>query len=982
MPDHWSQAFLKAVSDVRQAFGQLDEAIREDKLEELYGKWKQVDLLLSVPCLMDDHPDEITALLAASAVLAPSFASVSGAPSALRQGCIKIAGGDFVTSCDSIVKEVAELLAFVPEETKQTYCKKLNEVAERTDSVRITGSLKEDSIWLKELQKGMDALLPGIGALPIAGESKILVCSKINRLIADFKTFRRFPDEPPPVSAVVSSEPPGDAQCDALGRYTHAAHRIFEILRMFPELDSKILEVVKDSNQLAAILRYAVGLPVPYSGQGERQGIDKAKSVIPADFFGILRNSQSNFRYMYVRKCYVQFRQRLMRMVKDMHAPPQYRFHCLLSGNPGIGKSAFLIYHIIQLLREFFHSGLTGPESSIFLATGRMFYVYSVRSGWLRISMEGFETLGASDDCENSWVLSDSYDIGFGPRGKTLLVASPYRRYYREYKKFDPSACFLPTWSWNEVLAFHTYLEGLGNGVSLKIIQDTARPAKKALDNSDEIARNFVDNPNGMPLFLTKDRLWDRFFHRGGVVRLLFQLVLLEPMKAVSAGKINAELWAKIQDGTVCMENRNTSELGFQAPAEIIEHEVLEFSVTECYSATDGVFKPISPYAMKLMSDGCALFTLDELISTISSKDCDQTQCFYFESLCLKYLSYQPIVDHQPTRAAYLRKMWSKQDQNMILEIPKVGTRSFADLSHLVDIGATSGGLVFAQPVSHQLKAFDAFYLPGIALQFTISAERKWSSKPVLLECLCELLEQDVWGFPPNGAMYKLCYVVPDKVFSTFKPKGLAKRPTSTCSCAYRNAVCTDCCFKYFEPYVIGIPNLTTPPIPSTKFGPFPERVTLDGNGRFVRLGHVEPAFDIVGAVSVANDQDAMRVASATVSTPACSGSGSGRPRVDEVSVAIAQDAMILASATVSVPSSSGSGSSRPRLDEVSVAIAQDAMILAPATVSDPSSSSSCVIPRSGLTLAATTDRKRPASDLVEADAPPLKLAAPEERLE
>ena len=120
------------------------------------------------------------------------------------------------------------------------------------------------------------------------------------------------------------------------------------------------------------------------------------------------------------------------------------------------------------------------------------------------------------------------------------------KRYYREFKKFQPDERFLPTWSSDEVLAFFTFLEDLVNDGSLEITQGSTREAKNALDSSDEIARNVVDNPQGIPVFLTKERLSDRFFHRGGVVRLLFKPELPGSMRAVSSGQICAELRSKI----------------------------------------------------------------------------------------------------------------------------------------------------------------------------------------------------------------------------------------------------------------------------------------------------------------------------------------------------------------------------------------------------------------------------------------------------
>ena len=49
------------------------------------------------------------------------------------------------------------------------------------------------------------------------------------------------------------------------------------------------------------------------------------------------------------------------------------------------------------------------------------------------------------------------------------------------------------------------------------------------------------------------------------------------------------------------MEQRDTSDKGFQAPFEMIEHEVLEFAVTEDYYKRGIGYGPISPYSMKLM---------------------------------------------------------------------------------------------------------------------------------------------------------------------------------------------------------------------------------------------------------------------------------------------------------------------------------------------------------------------------------------------
>ena len=832
---------LEAIQHVREAVTELDASTFED----LQTKSVALRGLFASNVFYDSKYQQIIRDSKTTVSdFIDSLESVAyGNPSAVSRRCIWILREDLINSCEAIIQDVAGLLSYVPENKMQAYCKTLDDVAEQSTSLKLAHSSREDRTRLQELRNRIAVLLPKLKTLQIKEESKKRVYTKVNGLVSDIGTYMRaLPDEDRPVSRIVAS-PPGDVRCDALGRYVDKARRHLEIRRLFPTLRGR-LSVLSDAEPIVAILRYATSLPGPYNAQGDMHDIDKPGAVVAGDFFRILRNSDSFFPYLYVRKCYVEFRKMVMRTIElTEHKPAEFRFQCLLSGMPGIGKSGFMIYHIVQLLREFFHSRITGPQSTIFLAIGGLFYVYSGRAGWFGIEMEAFEDLGLLNACDASWILSDNYDIGFCPRVKTLLVAPPYRRYYREYKKFSPEERFLPTWSCDEVQTFFNYLEGLASAVSLEISQGSTRPSNHAPESSDEIARNFVDNPNGMPLVLTKDRLWDRFFHRGGVVRLLFKLVLLPKLDPVSSGKISAVLWSKIRNGTICMEHPDD---GLPAPTAMFEHAVLEFAVTEDYCESGSGYTPISPYAMKLMSDECSLFSLDELISTISSKDCDRTRCFYFESLCLKYLSYQP-ADQERARAVYLRKMWpqSEQDQNMIFEIPKVRARSFGDLRHLVDIGARRGGLVFAQPASYQQNAFDAFYLPGIALQFTICAEQKWSSKSVILESLCDLLKHDVWGFPPKDAMYKLCYVVPDKIFTTFKLEGLARRSTPTCRCAYRKVVCTDCCFRYFEPYVIGIPNLSKNPIPSSKFGPF-SGMTISRNGQFVRLDSVAPGVDFI----------------------------------------------------------------------------------------------------------------------------------------
>ena len=92
----------------------------------------------------------------------------------------------------------------------------------------------------------------------------------------------------------------------------------------------------------------------------------------------------------------------------------QLLFRCLLSGNPGIGKTMFLIYFLMRLIFE----NRKNPNFNLLFTTGagenerRYFYVYASIAGWYAVEPQIWHALKSRQKMDpNAWIVADSYDI-------------------------------------------------------------------------------------------------------------------------------------------------------------------------------------------------------------------------------------------------------------------------------------------------------------------------------------------------------------------------------------------------------------------------------------------------------------------------------------------------------------------------------------------------------------------------------------------
>ena len=259
--------------------------------------------------------------------------------------------------------------------------------------------------------------------------------------------------------------------------------------------------------------------------------------------------------------------------------------NCLLNGNPSIGKSMFLVYHLLKLLEEA-HRNQQATDLSkrakanglkIFLCDGRYFYVYSRRTGWLRINGENFWVdMHTNEMCsQDAWLLVYGHDLGETACRRTVLVSSPNVHNYTKFKKNEPRVNVLPTWSWDEVEHMCDQL------LDLAISKDSASGSKRVLaegtlsvisrpqadepceeekaDDSSEVAE-FFSAPAGTVFYLDKARIRRRFEIWGGVLSKLFSLEPLEGLRSLFRGEDAAKLWTRFTEGDFKLFEAATEE--------------------------------------------------------------------------------------------------------------------------------------------------------------------------------------------------------------------------------------------------------------------------------------------------------------------------------------------------------------------------------------------------------------------------------------
>lgn len=138
---------------------------------------------------------------------------------------------------------------------------------------------------------------------------------------------------------------------------------------------------------------------------------------------------------LYLRKCYQE-------LLEDTVGTISSGSNVVITGTPGIGKSYFLFFFMC-------HLRTTEPEANVILYRGseEKWYLF-LKEGVFTASKKHFDTKYMDDP--NTWYLVDEA-LPLQVRAKTLLVSSPYKETYKEFRKTNVRIKYMPIWSKEEI---------------------------------------------------------------------------------------------------------------------------------------------------------------------------------------------------------------------------------------------------------------------------------------------------------------------------------------------------------------------------------------------------------------------------------------------------------------------------------------------------------------------------------------------------
>ena len=207
-----------------------------------------------------------------------------------------------------------------------------------------------------------------------------------------------------------------------------------------------------------------------------------------------------------------------------------------------------------------------------------------------------------------------------------------------------------------------------------------------------------------------------------------------------------------------------------------------------------------------------------------------------FESFCHSFLS---CSTHD--RSLYFReldKCGPKYIGASWLDLPIFSQRALKKLSDAQVPGDLKlSRLLYFRPPSRFFKGLDSIFNPGVVVQITSKPARSSGDFRKLCQQLAELLK--LWGLPV-GKQYMVAYVVPATTFVTFqvyRKRGSIRKQKTDCELhSEGELVCVECCARFFDFKVFGIP------LPSALAGEeekynlnADERWTLNLNGELER---------------------------------------------------------------------------------------------------------------------------------------------------
>ena len=748
---------------------------------------------------------------------------------------LRIYAAELTKRCTSICADLDRAEAEVLEGDKPHVSKAADELAIRSANLH----MQHEATAMSECLNGLLEEVRKIILLQIPRTLKIGIINldadmtifsiRLSELIAS-TTVQQMPQAAPTTatSAVpatlptASVEPPPNAPVDHCGRFVDSRYRLWYARKEFGRQSNppKDFTVLYD-HRLNELLEYAnpkLAAPEPESEVG---------LFIQGEFLSLFRlqKAQLNNRTcsLYVRECYVEYRKILMDAA-DAHQAQGQELACRLTGNPGIGKSTFLVYHLLKLLKEANHNEHADDYKKekalrlkIFLSDGCYFYVYSRRTGWLQVKEEEWIDMHTKQiPSPYTWLLVDSYDVPETASRLTLSVSSPNIRHYARFAKNVLCVNVLPTWSWDEVQGLFNDLVNVAMN-DLNLSEDVRKEAgnrrfvisrkmthvpseEEKADDTSEIAEFFAA-PAGTVFFLDIKRLRKRFEIWGGVLRKLFSLMPLAGLKSLFKDEKAAKIWKQFSRGDLALFDTATEEnVQANIPASNVLHGIFE-PVHVQYVASIGAYKFITERGSTALEEWLLSSDWKDLMAKYIEGSNSTSAGDLFEPFCHGFFTCRT-----DDRSVYLRDCAngpSNYDGALWLDLPKVSERVLLELSDAREPVGVRSKLLYFKPPSPFFKGLDSIFYPGIVVQITVSQARTRDQFATLCGQLIELLK--LWGLP-KGKKYMVAYVVPGTKFKKFYQMGKGSPIVYCQPHAEEQLACAHCCEQWFDFKVFGIP--------------------------------------------------------------------------------------------------------------------------------------------------------------------------------
>ena len=236
---------------------------------------------------------------------------------------------------------------------------------------------------------------------------------------------------------------------------------------------------------------------------------------------GILASDLKVSKVLYVRQCYTGIYKAMMNYIdKRKVAQLNLGWPCniFLTGTPGIGKTAFLLYFIQELLKK--------KRAVVFGSKTNRDWVHHWDADGKHFTVPWKELNDHRQNPEVFFIL-DSIDFNT-TRGPCLVSTSPIENVGRQHCK-NAASFYMPTWNWDEIYNCHQL-----------------------------IYQNLIPD-------LTVSKLAARFFVLGGVPRLLFDNI----------SESSCEIIDNALDNTTWDQLKQVATLDGAKSADSISHRLI-----------------------------------------------------------------------------------------------------------------------------------------------------------------------------------------------------------------------------------------------------------------------------------------------------------------------------------------------------------------------------------------------------------------------